>query len=327
MTTQKTENQKTKGDEKKDLSVPVPKPALAMTGKGFEPKDIDQAWRFAQALANSTVVPERYKGRPGDCLIALDLSLRLNVPWLAVMQHVYTVKGRPAMESVLSTALTNRSGLFVDPLEYEVEGKNGEDPNYCVRAFAKRKSTGTVLYGPWITWKLVKAEGWLNKDGSKWKTMPEQMFHYRAASWFERRHCPEVTMGMLTPEEAEEIPPAKPVESLTYDETEKQVQEKIEAEQGSEPVDTNFEPETQPQPEQEEEKPAKTKRKKTAKKKEKKIEFLWHCNGCGLDFDEPKMSGSGDNLVGICPKCLTSDIRSNKKDWLKELALHLCLMA
>jgi len=203
----------------------APKPNLPMTRTGFEIRNIDEGFRFAQFLAGSTIVPDNYRGKPNDCLVALDLSARLGAPWLAIMQHVYVVHGRIGMDAALGTALTNRSGIFTDPLEYEVVGDDADKPDYKVRAFATRKSTGTVLYGPWITWKLVKAEGWdtdkqlRNGSGiikSKWNTMPEQMFHYRAASWFQRRHCPEVTMGMLTIDEAEEIPP-KHIDSVVVE--------------------------------------------------------------------------------------------------------------
>lgn len=185
----------------------IEKASLAMTRRGFEPTNMEEAWRLAQALSESDMVPDKYKGKPRDCLVVLDLAARLDASWLAVMQHVYSVYGRVSMESALVTALVNQSGMFVDPLEYEVVGEDAAKPDYKVRAIAKRKSTGTVLYGPWIDWKLVKAEGWYGKKDSKWQSMPEQMFHYRAASWFQRRHCPEVTMGMLTTDEAAEIGP------------------------------------------------------------------------------------------------------------------------
>ena len=202
--------------EKLPAKTPAPKPNLAMTRRGFAPATMDEAWRFAQALSESEMVPERYMGKPRDCLVVLDLAARLGSSWLAVMQHVYSVHGRVGMESALVTALVNQSGMFVNPLEYEVEGKEANSPDYKVRAYAKRKSTGTVLYGPWIDWKLVKAEGWDGKQGSKWKSMPEQMFHYRAAAWFQRRHCPEVTMGMLTTDEVADIGP-KQVESTVVE--------------------------------------------------------------------------------------------------------------
>jgi|GEM_PF-1143903 hypothetical protein len=188
-------------------------PDMALTKAGFMPQTFDQAWRYAQALATTQFVPATYQGKPNDCFIAIDVAHRLGVHPLMFLQNSYIVHGRPAMEAKLILSLVNQSKLFVDPLEYEVVGEDPSQDDYKVRAFATRESTGSVLYGPWITWKLVKGEGWESKGGSKWKTMPEVMFHYRAASWFTNRHCPEVKMGFMTTEEAQEVEDTKTIES------------------------------------------------------------------------------------------------------------------
>ena len=52
---------------------------------------------------------------------------------------------------------------------------------------------------------MAKAEGWLDKNGSKWKTMPEQMLMYRAATFFCRVYCPEVLAGVQTSDEIIDI--------------------------------------------------------------------------------------------------------------------------
>ncbi len=62
------------------------------------------------------------------------------------------------------------------------------------------------LYGPWVTWAMVKAEGWLAKNGSKWKSMPDMMFRYRAAAFWQRLYAPELALGLMTTEEAADIP-------------------------------------------------------------------------------------------------------------------------
>jgi hypothetical protein len=133
------------------------------------------------------------------------MAMRMSVDPLMFMQNTYIVHNRPGMEAKLAIALINSSGLFVDSLDYEIEG--GSDPfaaSYKVRAFATRKTTGKVVYGPWIDWKLVKAEGWDKAKGgqpSKWMTMPGMMFDYRSGTFFGRLHCPERLMGMQTVDE------------------------------------------------------------------------------------------------------------------------------
>ncbi|HUV63398.1 MAG TPA: hypothetical protein VMW24_05835 [Sedimentisphaerales bacterium] len=191
------------------IAKPPVKPQVAMTATGLMPTNIDDGYRFAQMVARSRIVPANYQNQPDNCLVAIDLSLRWGVSWLVVMQHVYMVHDRPALDASLCIALTNKSGIFVDPIEYEVVGDDARKDDYKVRAYAVRKSTGKTLYGPWIDWLLVKGEGWdKEKKGfpSKWMTMPDQMFHYRAAVWFQRRYAPEVAMGMITVDEAEDTP-------------------------------------------------------------------------------------------------------------------------
>lgn len=173
---------------------------------GFSPTTMTEAWRFANALAHSKLVPDSYRNEPDSCMIALDLAARLDVSWIVVMQHVYEVHGRSAMDAALVISLVNKSGLFIDPIEYDVYGSDAKDKSYRVRAWAVRKRTKKKLFGPWIDWPLVEAEQWDQKKGSKWLSMPEQMFHYRAAAWFQRRYAPEVALGMLTAQEVEDMP-------------------------------------------------------------------------------------------------------------------------
>ena len=165
----------------------------------------DQAQRAAVALSKSETVPERYRGKPADCLIAIDLAHCWQMHPIMVMRKVYVIKGQPGIEAQLTVALVNRSGKYDGEIEYEIEGARATDKDSRVRAYAKRARDGKTVYGPWIDWALVRGEGWLDKGGSKWKTMPEQMFHYRAASWFANRHCPEVTLGMPTTDELHEM--------------------------------------------------------------------------------------------------------------------------
>ena len=48
---------------------------------------------------------------------------------------------------------------------------------------------------------MANAEGWVQKNGSKWKTMPQVMLRYRAASFFARMNCPELTLGYYSQDE------------------------------------------------------------------------------------------------------------------------------
>ena len=161
-------------------------------------KMMSQGIKMAKMLATSDLVPEQtYKNKPANCLIALDLANRMSFPPLLVMKHLYIVKGKPAWSGKFCISIINSCGLF-SPLEFITTEKG------CY-AQATRLSNGKLCVGPEVTWDMVKAEGWLDKSGSKWKTMPDVMFKYRAASFFAGTFCPEKLEGIPTVEEMQDV--------------------------------------------------------------------------------------------------------------------------
>lgn len=162
--------------------------------------------RMAQMYVQSTIVPPTYRGNIGNCVIAIDMAQRMKANPLMVMQNLYIVHGNPAWSSKFLIACINMSGRFT-PLRYEFTGNPG-GPLYGCRAFAYEKADKErrePLYSAWITMQMATQEGWTSKEGSKWKTMPQQMLIYRAAAFWSRAYAPEISMGFLTKEEAEEV--------------------------------------------------------------------------------------------------------------------------
>jgi hypothetical protein len=166
------------------------------------------AQRKASAYAQSTLVPKDYRDNVANVLIAMEIANRIGANELMVMQNLYIVQGRPSWSSSFLIATVNACGRFT-PLRFETQGADPEEAAYRVRAYADDKATGERCNGPWITWTMVKAEGWLGKNGSKWKTLPELMFMYRAAGFWSRVYAPEVSMGIHTADESEDMGAAR----------------------------------------------------------------------------------------------------------------------
>lgn len=168
------------------------------------------AQRMAQCLSSSSIVPEGYRGpqRIGDCVIALEIANRIGANVLAVMQNLYIVHGKPAWSSQFLIACVNASRRF-SPLRYTMTGEKGNDSYGCI-AWATDKS-GERLESPEITIGTAKAEGWFQKNGSKWKTLPELMLRYRVATLFARLYAPELTMGIQSADEIDDIIDISPV--------------------------------------------------------------------------------------------------------------------
>lgn len=165
--------------------------------------NFESAQRMALALCSSDLVPEQYRGKDkiGNALIALEMSQRIGASPLAVMQNLNIIHGRPAWSSSFIIAALNTCGRF-SPLRFRVEG-TGESAT-CV-AWAYDRSGGEILEGPQASIAMAKAEGWFQKNGSKWRTMPDLMLRYRAAAFFGRLYAPDVLNGMHTADEVEDF--------------------------------------------------------------------------------------------------------------------------
>lgn len=212
---------------------------FAMTPVGQTVKQFEVMQRMAQMYTQSTIVPEAYKGNVGNCVIALDMAMRMNINPLMVMQNLYIVKGNPSWSSKFLIATINMSGKY-SALRYRKRnlGKVGKvkynetvwdavnkrntlvvkefdgtaiDNIECV-AYATELASGEVLESDPITIETAIKEGWYTKSGSKWVTMPSLMLTYRAAAFWQRMYCPEISMGFLTKEEADDVQDAEFVE-------------------------------------------------------------------------------------------------------------------
>lgn len=159
--------------------------------------------RAAKALAASTLVPTQFQNNMPNCLIALEMAQRIGASPLMVMQNLYIVHGRPAWSSKFLIASFNQCGRF-SAIRFEWSSERGKDTWGC-KAWAVEKETGQRIEGPSITIDLAKKEGWYEKSGSKWKTIPELMLMYRSAGWLVNTHAPEISMGLNTAEELGDV--------------------------------------------------------------------------------------------------------------------------
>jgi hypothetical protein len=207
------------------LAVPEESTGVALTMQTLD--GFKALQRAAKCLCQSSLVPDIYQGDKGlpNAVIALEMANRMGANPLMTMQNLYVVHGRPAWSSQFLIATVNSSGRFT-ALRYEVTPPDAMATNkaYACRAWAIERATGERLCGSWINWDMVNAEGWASKNGSKWKSLPEQMFKYRAAAFWTRSYAPEIGMGLHTAEEVEdmvidmptqaEAPPTTRTESL-----------------------------------------------------------------------------------------------------------------
>lgn len=201
---------------------------------------IEAGLKACEIFTNSMLVPEMYReggvmkksdgdGKPvvltkeqaqSNVFIALNMAVRMGIDPLMVMQNLYIVKGKPSWSSSFLISTVNSCGRF-KPLRFFKSAETDSDGKYemvtlsggrkvvniscyaytCPKNVPADKEQENMLYSAKISLKMAMEEGWYNKPGSKWLTMPEQMLMYRAASFWVRTYAPEISMGMYTAEE------------------------------------------------------------------------------------------------------------------------------
>ena len=183
-------------------NTPAETTALAMAPRqGFDlsPQSFEQALTFSNYLADSDLVPKDFKGKPGNCLIAVQWGAELGLKPMQAMQNLAIINGRPSLWGDAVLALVRASSLC----EYVMETDDGHtatcrvkrrgDPAEQIRTFSMDDAQAAGLKG---------------KQGP-WTQYPKRMRQMRARAFALRDVFPDVLRGLPVAEELMDTPPEK----------------------------------------------------------------------------------------------------------------------
>ena len=161
------------------------------------------AQRQAKSLCESDLVPKSYQGQKGlpNCLVALEMSKRMNLSPLTVMQNLNIIHGRPTWSAQFISSQIMGCGRF-ENFDYLVKG---EGETLEVQCIAKRIADQKLIKGTAVSMKMARLEGWTKNP--KYTSMPELMLRNRAATFFGRQYIPDLLLGVQTSEEVVDIQP------------------------------------------------------------------------------------------------------------------------
>lgn len=182
--------------------------ALAPRGMGFDlsPQTFEQAMKFSHMLAESDLVPKDFKGKPGNCLIAMQWGSELGLKPLQALSNIAVVNGRAALWGDAVIALVRSSPLC----EYVQESDDG----HTATCRAKRRGEPEQV----VTFSMddAKQAGLAGKQGP-WTQYPKRMRQMRARAFALRDVFPDVLRGMPVAEEVMDTPTERhmgPVERI-----------------------------------------------------------------------------------------------------------------
>jgi hypothetical protein len=141
----------------------------------LSPRSLEEAFKFADMLADSSIVPKDFIGKPGNILVAMQWGMELGLKPLQAMQNIAVINGRPSLwgDAVLALVLASPLCEYIE--EWEENGTA-----YC------------------------KA-GLLGKQGP-WSQYPQRMKKMRARSFAVRDNFADVLKGIQIAEEVGDYP-------------------------------------------------------------------------------------------------------------------------
>lgn len=171
---------------------------MTQQAEGFmtTPKTMDDAYRVAEILSKSQLIPKAYQGRPNDVLVSMMWSHNLDVPFIQGIQGIACINGKPAIYGDMALAVVRKSGLLKD-IKETVEKVDGV---LTARCEVTRKDQDSKVVST-FSWDDAAAAGLIGKQGP-WKQYPKRMLQMRARGFALRDAFPDVLMGMITAEEA-----------------------------------------------------------------------------------------------------------------------------
>lgn len=189
----------------------------------FDSQYLNAISAFGQMMAQgSATVPKHLQGNPADCMAVAMQAAQWQMNPFAVAQKTHLINGVLGYEAQLVNAVISRSGVLATRFEYEWYGpwekvigkfqiKKGEKGEYRVPGWtlADEEGIGIIirarLKGEDIPRELdlLLAQARV-RNSTLWADDPRQQLAYLAVKRWARLFCPDVILGVYTPDELED---------------------------------------------------------------------------------------------------------------------------
>lgn len=166
----------------------------------LNPQIFEQMQRASNLFSKSGLVPQSFQNNPAACFVGLQLAGAIGCNPFMLFQGLYSIGGKIGLEAKVAIAIANQKGVFESPITHEFTGEGTTRACTAKAVLAKSKKEVSLT----VDWATVEKEGWNKRNGSKWNTIPDQMFRYRSSMWLIRTYAPEVLMGLNSIEEIQD---------------------------------------------------------------------------------------------------------------------------
>ncbi|MCG5538990.1 recombinase RecT [Halorhodospira sp. 9622] len=161
------------------------------------PKSLDEAMKYADLIANSEVVPQDYRGKPGNVLVAMQMGMELGLQPIQALQGIAVINGRPCVwgDSLIAIVRGHPSCEYIR--------EEWDDSTWTATCRVKRRGEEEQVrtFGH----QDAQAAGLTGKKGP-WQDYPKRMIQMRARGFALRDVFPDALRGIAVAEEVRDIP-------------------------------------------------------------------------------------------------------------------------
>lgn len=166
------------------------------------PQNMSEAMEFSKMIASSGLVPQQYKNKPQDVLVAVQWGYELGLQPLQALQNIAVINGKPSVYGDAALALVKNDSRCAGVSE-TIKGEGDQRVAHCL---VKRRY-GDEIEETERTFSVddAKRAGLWGRKGP-WTQYAERMLMMRARGFALRDAFPDALKGVITAEEAQDYP-------------------------------------------------------------------------------------------------------------------------
>lgn len=202
-------------DQAADEQLALAKPYPAGRHMALAPRSLEDATRLAQVLCKADMLPKQYHDKPADVLVAILFGADLGLPPMQAIQSIATINGKPSIYGDGFLAVVYAHPQFRDHAEYFLVNGARVDPEQLRAEHLKSDDTAAVC----TFWRHGRSQPTTRKFSigqaktaklwtkpGPWTDYPDRMLIFRARGFAGRDAFPDGLRGILSVEEARDIP-------------------------------------------------------------------------------------------------------------------------
>ncbi len=171
----------------------------------YNPANIEEAMKFAKAMSQSGLVPEHFKGKPANILVAVQWGYEIGLKPMQSLQNIAVISGKAALWGDSLLALVKQQENF-NGIKETTEGKLQDKSMVATCEISRLLPSGKEdITVSQFSMQDAEQARLLNKPGP-WQQYTKRMLQLRARGFAIRDAFPDALKGLVTAEELQDYP-------------------------------------------------------------------------------------------------------------------------